>query len=74
MGVKSNNIIHTHPYKLLQREGTVKRLAAAPFMLPALVQEWHYDIEPPSLPPNSCNDSLKILEMVIRGHVVNMSC
>ena len=70
MGIESDDVIHSHLYQLLQSYGTVQRFPCRSLVLPALVQEWHDDGDAPCLSSHSRYDTLKILIMIIRRHMV----
>ena len=70
VGVEGDNVLYAHRGQLLQAECAVERLSSGSFMLTAFVQEWHNNIDSTGFSTDSCNDTLQILEMVIRRHVV----
>src|SRR5699024_3404419 len=70
---KGNDIVHTHFYKLLKSQRTVQRLTAAALVLAALVEERHDDIDTARLPSDRGDDTLQILKVVVRGHVVDLT-
>ena len=74
MGIESRDVGDAHMYQLLKRHGTVQGLSVGALMLAALVEERHDDIDPVRGGSAGADDSLKILVMVIRGHVVYIAC
>ena len=73
VGVKGDDVGHAHVHQFLQGKGTVQGLPLCAFMLPSLVEEGHNDVDPAGFAVCRGNDTLQILIMVIRGHVIFMA-
>ena len=73
VGVKGDNILHPHIGQLLKSQGAVQRLSPASLMLSALIEEGHNHIDPAGLSSHRRDQSLQILIMIIRRHVVHLS-
>ena len=74
MGVKSNDIVYAHPHQFLKRQGAVQGFPAASLVLAAFIQERHDHVKTAGLSADSGDDTLQILIMIVRGHVILMSC
>lgn len=70
MCVESQNVGNAHLLKLLQHVCAVQRLAVAAAVLTAAVKQRHHDVNAVCLTTCRLNETLQILIMVIRGHVV----
>ena len=73
MGIKGNDIAYAHLHKLFQRKGAVKRFPLRLFVLPALIQEWHDNIDAVRFAGGGGDDSFQILVVVIRRHMVQVA-
>ncbi len=73
MGVKSNDLIHPHGNEFLKCHGTVQGLPAFALELPAFVKIRHNDGDTSCLAAGSGDDSLEVLKMIVRRHVVRKS-
>ena len=70
MCVESQNVGNAHLLKLLQHVCAVQRLAVAAAVLTAAVKQRHHNVNAVCLTTCRLNETLQILIMVIRGHVV----
>ena len=70
MCIKGDDIINTHMNQLLQCKCTVKGFTGCSLVLAAFVEEGHDHSDPSCLTTDCSNDTLQILIVVIRGHVV----
>ena len=66
MSIKCNNIVNTHPHKLLKCKGTVQRLTGSSLMLAALIEERHDYVDTASFSSDCSNDTLQVLIMIVR--------
>ena len=70
MCIKGDDILNTHIDQLMKCIGTVKRLSSDTFVLAALIKIWHDYVNSAGFSADGSNDTLHILEMVIRRHEV----
>ena len=70
MGIEGDNVVDTHIDELLQCQCTVQGFPAAALVLTALIEERHDNSDAFGLAAHCRNDSLQILIMVIRRHMV----
>ena len=82
VGVKCDDIVHSHMDQLLKGQSAVQRFPPCPFVLAAFIQEWHDNIHSSGLSAYcgndplqilKSNDPLQILKMIVRRHVVQMT-
>ena len=64
---------YAHSSQLLQTKCAVERLSSRSLVLAALIQEWHNDIDSAGFSTDGCDDTLQILEVVVRRHVVGVA-
>ena len=72
MCIKGNDILNTHIDQLMKCIGTVKRLSSDTFVLAALIEIWHDHIDSAGFSADSGDNTLHILEMIIRGHKIRV--
>ena len=70
--VKSDDIVDAHANQLLKSKRAVQRLAGSTPVLAALIEERHNDIDAAAFSAYSRDDPLQVLEMIVRGHVVDI--
>ena len=70
MCVKGDDILNTHVDQLMKCIGTVKRLSSDTFVLAALIEIWHDYVDSAGLSAYSSDNTLHILEVIIRGHKI----
>ena len=70
VSVEGDDVFYAHSSQLLQTKCAVERLSSRPLVLAALIQEWHNDIDSAGFSTDGCDDTLQILEVVVRRHVV----
>ena len=73
VSIESDDVVNAHACKLLKCKSTVKGLTSCSLMLSALVKERHDNSDSSCLTTYSSNNTLKVLIMVIRRHVVLMT-
>ena len=72
MCIKGDNILNTHIDQLMKCIGTVKRLSSDTFVLAALIEIWHDHVDSAGFSAYSGDNTLHILEMIIRGHKIRV--
>ena len=70
MSVEGDDVFHAHVDQFLKADRAVQGFTSRALVLAAFVEERHDDIDPAGLSSDSGNDSLQILKMIVRGHVV----
>ena len=65
VGIEGDDVVNTHIYQLLKCQSAVERFPAGTFVLAALIEERHDDIQAACFSAYCCDDSLQILKMVI---------
>ena len=70
MRVKGDDVRHAQIHQLLQGHGAVKRLAARALMLTAFIQKRHDNVDAVRVCDRHADQSLQILEMIVRRHVI----
>ncbi len=73
VGIEGDEIADAHVTQLPQGKGAVQGLPAAPFVLPALIEEGHDDIDSVGLAVAGGDDALQVLVMIVRGHMVRVA-
>ena len=70
--VESDNIFYAHIGQLLKCQCTIQRFPGTAFVLSAFIKEWHNDCNTSCLATDGSDDSLQILKVIIRWHVVDL--
>ena len=70
VSIKSDDVVYTHAYQLLQCQCTVQRLTGSSLVLTTLVQERHDDRNTTGLTTDCCDDTLQILIVIIGRHMI----
>ena len=65
-------ILNTHIDQLMKCIGTVKRLSSDTFVLATLIEIWHDHVDSAGFSAYSGDNTLHILEMIIRGHKIRV--
>ena len=73
VSVEGDDVFYAHSSQLLQTKCAVERLSSRSLVLAALIQEWHNDIDSAGFSTDGCDDTLQILEVVVRRHVVGVA-
>ena len=73
MGVKGDDIIHTHGCQFLEHHGAVQRFSAGTLVLAAFIQKRHDHRDTARFSAYGGNNPLQILKVIVRGHVVYMA-
>ena len=68
--VRGDDILNTHIDQLMKCIGTVKRLSSDTFVLAALIEIWHDYVDSAGLSAYSSDNTLHILEVIIRGQKI----
>ena len=72
-GIKGDDIVNAHIAQFLKRQCTVERFSGGTLMLAALIEERHNDSDSSGLSSAGCDDTLQILIMIVRRHVIHIS-
>ena len=70
--VRGDDILNTHIDQLMKCIGTVKRLSSDTFVLATLIEIWHDHVDSAGFSAYSGDNTLHILEMIIRGHKIRV--
>ncbi len=73
VGIKGNDVGNSHADQLFQCKGTVQRFDLGALVLTALVEKRHDHADTAGLSRGSSNETLQILVVVVRGHVIDVS-
>ena len=74
MCVECDDVVYAHADELLKCESAVQRFTGTSLVLTALIEERHDDVDTASLSADSGNDPFQILEMIVRRHMIRVSC
>ena len=74
VSIESDDVFHTHLDQFLQCQCTVEGFSAGTSVLAALIQKWHDHVDSSGFSGDGSNDSFQVLIMIIRGHMVGLSC
>ena len=73
MRIEGNDVVYAERSKLLKGKCTVQGFSCGTLMLSSFIKEGHDYVDSSCFSADCGNDTLNILEMIVRGHVIGMS-
>ena len=73
MGIKGDDVVNAHLYQLLQSECAVQGFPCGALVLAAFIKERHDNGNSSCFTADSSDDTLQILIMIVRRHMVFMT-
>ena len=73
MRVEGDDVVDTHFHKFLQSDRAVQRLPHGTLVLSSFIQVWHDNGDASCLAADRGDDTLEVLIMIVRRHVVHLA-